>query len=435
MGSTWSWHVRSRSQQGACSALWALALASAVGCGRVMPVEPAVQQAAERGAPSASERPLRSTAPASALGGSGGDSGHVEGPGCAHLEDIGPVREVPRPLGLLATPLFESQSLNAAMFCPSGFAYDAAAKMCSDGKQALGPFPQAMVDLCKASGGGPACDSNLWNLAFAVSIRGASTCPLGTATREAGLCAGQSAGGALAAFGPFTQAEVQACEAAQGGTPCRGMRWNLAFAESLIVTKDAAKPLIGLSVSLDSGHGGYPEGFEPGVMSPLWQNVTDYLFNLASTSEIADTLRRRGAKVRLFQYPEPFSGPELEGKGLRSRGSEVFVSLHHNGANKSAQGSEVFVHSSLASDSDRSLAYTIQDHLVAKVWNRGAEFDRGVKSADFGVLRGAAPGTPAAVLVEAFFIDTREQYETFEAWRRVSAEAIADGVTQYLLGR
>jgi N-acetylmuramoyl-L-alanine amidase len=62
-------------------------------------------------------------------------------------------------------------------------------------------------------------------------------------------------------------------------------------------------------------------------------------------------------------------------------------------------------------------------------------FDRGVKSANFGVLRGAAPQAEAAVLIESFFIDVPQSVETFEVWRRRSVRAIADGVSLYWLHR
>lgn len=364
------------------------------------------------------------------------DDEHVPGPGCADHEDIGAVRLVQRPAGMTDTSAsgFAVQELSssevAEIYCPSGFSYDAAVRMCTNGQEALGPFPPAMVARCKESGGGPACDGLLWNIGFASDLRGRAVCPFGSFTREGGYCAAEGE-----AYGPFSRAEVAACEASGGGAPCAGMKWALNFAESLIVTADPSKPLRGLTVSLDSGHGGYPEGFEPGVVSPFWSHVTDYLFDLATTSEVSDSLRRRGARVNLFQYPQPYGGPGLEGKGSRSNGSNIFVSVHHNGANRSAQGSEVYVHTSLATDLDRLLAFNIQDRLVADVWNRAANFNRGVKSADFGVLRGAAPLVPAAVLVEAFFIDTPESAEVLESRRAIAAQAIADGIAQYWLSR
>jgi N-acetylmuramoyl-L-alanine amidase len=162
--------------------------------------------------------------------------------------------------------------------------------------------------------------------------------------------------------------------------------------------------------------------------------LSDYLFNLATTSHVADWLRRRGARVHLFQYTQQ-TGPSIEDKGYRGRGSHVFLSVHHNGANRRAQGSEVFVHSSLASAPDRRLAFNIQDQLVARVWNGNGAFDRGVKAADFAILRGAAPVTGAAVLVEAFFIDTPESLVTFNSWMGPSARAIADGVSRYWITR
>jgi N-acetylmuramoyl-L-alanine amidase len=261
-------------------------------------------------------------------------------------------------------------------------------------------------------------------------MRGQTACPTGTAARPSGFCA-QGAD----VYGPFTKAEVDACRKANGGDACASLRWSAGFADQLVIPFDPAKPLRGLSVSLDSGHGGNPAGWEPGVVSPFYKQVTDYAFNLATTSEVTDYLRTKGAAVKLNQYQEPYSGPELEGKGERARGAQIFVSVHYNGSTSGAQGSEVYVHETLASPTDQKLAVAIQQRLVSQIWSGAPAFNRGVKSANFGVLRGAAPIVSAAVLVEGFFIDNSEGLVVLESRRTVSARAIAEGIANYWLSR
>jgi hypothetical protein len=81
---------------------------------------------------------------------------------------------------------------------------------------------------CKQSGGGPACDSPRWALTFARSLRGTGVCPPGATQSSRGICIE----GKLA-FGPFTEAHVQACEKNGGGSPCRNtLDWDAAFAEA-----------------------------------------------------------------------------------------------------------------------------------------------------------------------------------------------------------
>ena len=93
------------------------------------------------------------------------------------------------------------------------------------------------------------------------------------------------------------------------------------------------------------------------------------------------------------------------------------------------------MHTDLASPTDQKLAVAIQQRLVSQIWNGSPAFNRGVKSADFGVLRGAAPIVSAAVLVEGFFIDNNDGLVVLESRRFLSARAIAEGIANYWLTR
>lgn len=360
--------------------------------------------------------------------------GIVSGPGCfAHDESIGPVRQVVLP-GDIPVPYIALEGITDQspehMYCPDGSVFSADLRMCVTETDALGPFPRAMVAKCEANGGGPACGGLKWNKKFAGWIRGQTACPPGTATRPSGFCAeGDDV------FGPFTRAEVDACREANGGSACAGLRWSAGFADQLSIPSDPAKPLRGLTVSLDSGHGGNPDGWEPGVVSPFHKEVTDYAYDLKTTSEVTDYLRTKGAVVKLNQYPQPYSGPALEEKGAKANGTQIFVSVHYNGSASGAQGSEVYVHSTLASPTDQKLAVAIQQRLVSEIWSGAEAFNRGVKSANFGVLRGAAPIVSAAVLVEGFFIDNNDGIVVLESRRGLSARAIAQGIANYWMSR
>jgi uncharacterized protein YvpB len=116
----------------------------------------------------------------------------------------------------------ESELVNASTaFCPSGFSYDATHRICASSTQALGPFTAQMTARCKSAGGGQGCDASTWALGFARSIRGTGTCPPGaTLDNRIGYCVeGNNA------FGPFTKALVDRCKAGGGGPACETMRW------------------------------------------------------------------------------------------------------------------------------------------------------------------------------------------------------------------
>lgn len=108
----------------------------------------------------------------------------------------------------------------------------------------------------------------------------------------------------------------------------------------------------------------------------------------------------------------------------------VLVSLHFNGFDGSAQGTETFVHPSWTSESDR-LASCLQNSVLSATGLR----DRNVKKKNLGVLRPSNHDTnTAAALVELSFMDVPAEAQRLDelAYRSRLAEAVADGIGQYL---
>jgi hypothetical protein len=110
----------------------------------------------------------------------------------------------------------------ATAYCTGGFAYSTSSRQCESATEMLGPFPPAMQESCRANGGQGACTADRWELAFARSIRGTSTCPPGT-TFDTSLrvCTVGDA-----AYGPFTGAQYNVCRAEKGGSTCELNRWS-----------------------------------------------------------------------------------------------------------------------------------------------------------------------------------------------------------------
>lgn len=107
---------------------------------------------------------------------------------------------------------------------------------------------------------------------------------------------------------------------------------------------------------------------------------------------------------------------------------DIFVSIHCNAANGKARGAETLCYSVYARSAD--LAKFIQFQLVTAVQRIDHTFpDRGVKERpDLVVLNSTA--MPAA-LVEAAFIDNREDATIMTMYSREIAAAIARGITDY----
>lgn len=94
---------------------------------------------------------------------------------------------------------FALLSMGGGIFCPQGYGFDTKLSVCSNGKEALGPFPRAMVELCELYGGGDACKNDNWALSFAANLRGDQSCLRGTERdEESGLCSD-----GVHVYGPF----------------------------------------------------------------------------------------------------------------------------------------------------------------------------------------------------------------------------------------
>lgn len=124
-------------------------------------------------------------------------------------------------------------------FCPSPFQYQKSSRLCETATEALGPFPDAMIKKCREFGGGESCDNKEWALDMARSTRGSASCPTGTRSQK-NLCTDQTH-----AYGPFTEAHVNACRKKGGGKACESMRWDLEFALSTSPQDPFTFPLSG----------------------------------------------------------------------------------------------------------------------------------------------------------------------------------------------
>lgn len=118
-------------------------------------------------------------------------------------------------------------------YCPEGYTYDNLYHVCEDKTGVLGPFSPAMVEKCRAFGGGAPCDGLHWQREFAHSIRGTGKCPLGTRwEQDMEVCtSGENV------YGPFLKSQQRKCVAAGGGPACETMRWSMQFFESFRAEK------------------------------------------------------------------------------------------------------------------------------------------------------------------------------------------------------
>jgi N-acetylmuramoyl-L-alanine amidase len=174
------------------------------------------------------------------------------------------------------------------------------------------------------------------------------------------------------------------------------------------------------TIVIDPGHGGR----DPGAIG--LNGLQEKRVVLSISAEVAKILKQRGFNVVMTRSGDSFVS--LLGRVKRAENSKanLFVSIHANavGGNKSqVNGLETYYFSS-----GYRLALSIHRSILRGVTVGG---NRGVKKARFYVLRKTS--MPSA-LVEVGFVTGRVDNRNLNSasYRQKMAEAIANGITEYL---
>lgn len=177
----------------------------------------------------------------------------------------------------------------------------------------------------------------------------------------------------------------------------------------------AAAPAQALTVVVDAGHGGIDRGGAPG------QRVPEKPYTLDVAQRLAATLRTNGMRVILTRDGDYFVGLRQRCDIANAQSNAIFVSIHFNGAPRSAaDGIETYYYSGQSA----SLAASVHKRVLAAT---GLE-DRHVRRRGFFVIR--RTNIPA-VLVELGFLsnpDTAQKVSGSPAYRQRLADAVARGI-------
>lgn len=172
------------------------------------------------------------------------------------------------------------------------------------------------------------------------------------------------------------------------------------------------------TICIDAGHGGK----DPGACAG---GVREKDIALDVAKKIRAHLQAVGYGVILTREQDKFVSLGNRAAEANMWGADLFVSVHCNSApNSSANGMEVYVHTSRGADSTRA-AHAIYDRLLPASGLKG----RGVKANNYAVLRETAM---PAVLVELGFISNPSDCAKLvsEEWQERAAEAIAAGIME-----
>ncbi len=177
--------------------------------------------------------------------------------------------------------------------------------------------------------------------------------------------------------------------------------WALGYEEPSIwdVVKDTfgTRSLAGYKICVDPGHG----GDDSGAVGPT--GYTEKEANLGIGLWTRDFLLASGADVYMTRESDVTVSLSERVAIANDNAVDIFVSIHNNAYDGTAHGTETYYHDSLPPDSNSAyLAGYLQDELIGHL----ERFDRGVKQADFYVLRNT--DMPAS-LTEVMFIDNEEE--------------------------
>ncbi len=193
------------------------------------------------------------------------------------------------------------------------------------------------------------------------------------------------------------------------------------------LSRDSSRPLAGIIVALDAGHGGTDPG-ALGIMNGLGVDESDITADTAIA--VKKRLESLGAQVLLSgsgtsdQKIEfgPRMNPAYEGK------ADFFLSLHCNsiGTNQNGlkpKGVEIYYYESNA----KAFSNTLLNHIVAET----GRASRGAKFSNYRVtLNSCAP----SVLVEMGFVTNPSELDDMASRRGMfnMANAIGDAIVAYL---
>ncbi|MCR6098507.1 peptidoglycan-binding protein, partial [Salipaludibacillus agaradhaerens] len=194
---------------------------------------------------------------------------------------------------------------------------------------------------------------------------------------------------------------------------------TLAKIAQLIKEQSNSGPLAGKVIVLDAGHG----GSDPGAIAGGMQEK-DLVLDVSLRAQ--KLLEEAGATVIMTRTTDVYLTLAQRAAIANSSNADVFLSVHANAFNGSANGTETYWYHTHQSNNSQRLANSIQSATLSKLGLN----DRGVKSGNFHVIRETR--IPSALL-ELGFMDHPGDAAVLRqnSSRQRAAEAIRDGMINY----
>lgn len=180
-------------------------------------------------------------------------------------------------------------------------------------------------------------------------------------------------------------------------------------------------------IMIDAGHDQFTAG--KGVPS-----MKEFEFNKAVAEYLQAILRTDYDGFEVYQSHNLYDGIDTSladrVKLANNLGVHSYISIHANAGPSAARGIETFIHTTRGDNEDYKFALLVHNHVVI---NTGMNsFNRGVKRADFQVLRTTNLSIEVA-LIECGFMTNAQDLALLksDAYRRKVAYGIAYGIAAY----
>ena len=175
----------------------------------------------------------------------------------------------------------------------------------------------------------------------------------------------------------------------------------------------SGKPLSGITIVVDAGHGGHDNGAE-GARSREKDQALDIAQRLATH------LRQYGANVLMTRNDDTFISLQGRVDFAHTRNADIFFSVHINSFHSNSTGTETYYYTAQS----RALAQEVHKELIKATGLR----DRGVQSARFFVIRKTR--MPSILTETAFISNPTEEAKLMDPNFR---ERVSQGMTRGVL--
>jgi N-acetylmuramoyl-L-alanine amidase len=190
-----------------------------------------------------------------------------------------------------------------------------------------------------------------------------------------------------------------------------------------VKSNDGKKPLSGITIMLDPGHG----GTDTGTTGPLGAGYPEKTINLNTAVKLQSELERLGARVLMTRVTDVNMSLEERLAASRNTKPDMFISIHANSMAEDVDiskidGFSVFYREKHSLSLAEIIFNTIQEELNRK--------DKGLHNKNFYVTRNTwAP----SVLIESGFVPNPYEFEwlTDEDEQARLAQSISEAVVKY----